>query len=85
MPEVGLGIGRGIGTHQRWGREWLYWYDQDSNRLLTPEELIEQERQQAKEKQRNAIANLISLGLSVEQIAAALSLSIEDVQQAIAD
>jgi len=34
MPEVGLGIGRGIGTHQRWRREWLYWYDQDGNRLL---------------------------------------------------
>jgi Uma2 family endonuclease len=82
MPEVGLAIGRGVGTYEGWTREWLYWYDQDGNRLLTPEELIEQERQQAKEKQKNAIAQLSSLGLSAEQIAAALSLSVQDVKQA---
>jgi DNA-binding NarL/FixJ family response regulator len=99
MPEVGLGIGRGIGTHERWTREWLYWYDQQGNRLSIPEEIIEQERQraeqaelqlnqerqQAQQKQRNAIAQLFSLGLSVEQIAGALSLSEQDVQQAIED
>ncbi len=85
MPEVGLAIGRGVGTYEGWTREWLYWYDQDGNRLLTPEELIEQERQQAKEKQKNAIAQLFSLGLSAEQIAGALSLSVQDVKQAIDD
>lgn len=45
MLEVGLGIGRGIGTYERWTREWLYWYDQSGKRLSTAEEMLEQERQ----------------------------------------
>lgn len=92
MPEVGLAIGRGVGTYEGWTREWLYWYDQQGNRLLTPEESLdqaelqlEQERQQRQQKQQDAIAQLFSLGLSVEQIAGALSLSEQDVQQAIED
>ncbi|MEO1093583.1 MAG: hypothetical protein AAFX01_01620 [Cyanobacteria bacterium J06638_28] len=28
-------------------REWLYWFDQDGNRLPTPEELAQQEQQRA--------------------------------------
>ncbi|MBD1928495.1 hypothetical protein H6F74_19910 [Trichocoleus sp. FACHB-90] len=28
-------------------REWLYWYDQNGNRLIPPEEIIRQERQRA--------------------------------------
>ncbi|MGB7439868.1 MAG: Uma2 family endonuclease [Coleofasciculaceae cyanobacterium] len=47
MPEVGLGIGRGIGTYERWTREWLYWYDQDGKRLLIPEEVLAIEQQRA--------------------------------------
>lgn len=99
MPEVGLGIGRDIGTYEGWTQEWLYWYDQEGSRFPLPEEITEkerqraeraefelnQERQQAQQKQRDAIAQLFSLGLSVEQIAAALGLSIEDVQQASED
>jgi DNA-directed RNA polymerase specialized sigma24 family protein len=46
---------------------------------------LNQERQQAQQKQRDAIAQLFSLGLSVEQIAGALSLSVQDVKQAIED
>jgi predicted transposase YdaD len=53
--------------------------------LLTPEELLEQERQQAKQTQRDAIAQLSSLGLSAEQIAGALGLSVQDVKQVIDD
>ena len=37
---VGLGIGRGIGSHRELQREWLYWFDQRGNRILTPEELL---------------------------------------------
>jgi hypothetical protein len=40
MPEIGLGIGRGIGSHRGLQREWLYWFDQRGNRILTPEELL---------------------------------------------
>ncbi len=85
MPEVGLGIGRGVGTYEGWTRDWLYWYEQQGNRLLTPEELLEQERQQTEYKQRNAIAQLSSLGLNAEQIAGALGLSVQDVKQVIDD
>ena len=38
MPEIGLGIGRGIGYHLGFQREWLYWFDQRGNRCPTPEE-----------------------------------------------
>lgn len=42
MPEIGLGIGRGLGTYEGWQREWLYWYDQQGNRFPTPDERTEQ-------------------------------------------
>ncbi|MBF2025777.1 MAG: Uma2 family endonuclease [Oscillatoriales cyanobacterium C42_A2020_001] len=47
LPEIGLGIGREVGTYQGWQREWLYWYDEAGNRMLAPDERAEQERQRA--------------------------------------
>lgn len=41
MPEIGLGIGREIGTNDRCQREWLYWYDEQGNRFPTPDERAE--------------------------------------------
>jgi Uma2 family endonuclease len=38
LPEVGLGIGVERGTYQSISREWLYWYNEQGKRLLTPEE-----------------------------------------------
>ncbi len=46
MPEIGLGIGRGIGNHRGLQREWLYWFDQRGNRILTPEELLARYQEQ---------------------------------------
>jgi Uma2 family endonuclease len=46
MPEIGLGIGRGIGTHRGLQREWLYWFDERGNRILTPEELLARYQEQ---------------------------------------
>ena len=40
LPEMGLGIGRERGANQGITREWLYWYDELGQRLLTPEERI---------------------------------------------
>ncbi len=144
MPELGLGIGRGIGNYTGISREWLYWYDRSGNRYPTPQERgdrqqqradrqqqradrqqqrAEQEKQRAnlqqqradhqqqraeQEKQRanlqqqraeqaelelekkeaiqqQAISQLLKLGLSVEQIASALSLSVEFVRKAISN
>ena len=54
MPEIGIGIGSERASYDRLTREWLYWYDRDSQRYPTPDEqieradlLIEQERQRA--------------------------------------
>ena len=38
LPEINLGIGMERGKYQGITREWLYWYNQQGNRLLTPEE-----------------------------------------------
>ncbi|MBW4574723.1 MAG: Uma2 family endonuclease [Aphanothece sp. CMT-3BRIN-NPC111] len=47
LPEINLGIGRERGTYQGITREWLYWYDKQGQRLLTPEERILQAEQRA--------------------------------------
>ncbi|MFK0732674.1 MAG: Uma2 family endonuclease [Gloeotrichia echinulata GP01] len=41
MPEIGLGIGREMGTYQGRIREWLFWYDQDGTKYQTPEEQLQ--------------------------------------------
>jgi Uma2 family endonuclease len=53
IPEIGLAIGHERGTYQGITREWLYWYDEQGQRLLTPEERIQQAEQRANfEEQR---------------------------------
>ncbi|NEP56664.1 MAG: hypothetical protein F6K31_06515 [Symploca sp. SIO2G7] len=49
IPEVGLGIGRGRGTHMGWEREWLRWYDQEGNAYPTTEEVFKTQRQRAEQ------------------------------------
>ncbi len=93
MPELGLGIGRGIGNYTGISREWLYWYDRSGNRYPTPEERGDRQQQRAEQAelelekkeaiQQQAISQFLKLGLSVEQIASALSLSVEFVRKTI--
>ncbi|HAC65140.1 MAG TPA: hypothetical protein DCF68_16830, partial [Cyanothece sp. UBA12306] len=40
MPELGLGIGRGQYSEGESSLEVLYWFDEESNRYLTAEELL---------------------------------------------
>ena len=54
MPEIGLGIGFEQGTHDGWTRDWLYWYDQNGQRFLAPENIIEQQRQRAEAERQRA-------------------------------
>jgi Uma2 family endonuclease len=42
LSEIGLGIGKEVGIYQGIEREWLYWYDAEGNRYLTPEERARQ-------------------------------------------
>ncbi|WP_199249250.1 Uma2 family endonuclease [[Phormidium] sp. ETS-05] len=47
MPEIGLGIGCERGNYSGVTREWLYWYDAEGKRYLTPEEKVKDAVQRA--------------------------------------
>jgi transposase-like protein len=51
LPEVALGLGLWTGAYQGIERQWLRWYDQEGQWLLTPTEAerhrAEQEKQRA--------------------------------------
>jgi hypothetical protein len=49
-----LGIGCERGNYSGVTREWLYWYDADSKRYLTPEEQVKQEAQRAEQLEQRA-------------------------------
>ncbi|MCL1472149.1 Uma2 family endonuclease [Argonema antarcticum] len=71
MPEIGLGIGREEGTYQGIRRDWLYWYDEQGQRLLTPEELVWKEREgrlQAERRAQMLAERLRSLGLDPDSL-----------------
>ena len=50
LSELNLGIGKEIGTYQGIEREWLYWYDENGQRYLTPEEQIKREGEEKQKK-----------------------------------
>ena len=54
MPEIGLGIGCERGNYSGVAREWLYWYDADGTRYLTPEEQVKQSAQRAQQESQRA-------------------------------
>lgn len=64
LPEIGLGIGRDRGNYQGMTREWLYWYNEQGQRLLTPEERI----LQAEERIRTLEERLRSLGVDLDTL-----------------
>ncbi len=78
MPEIGLGIGTDRGTYQGITREWLYWYNQAGERLLTPEERVSEaeqiaqvERQRAETERQRAerlVERLRTLGIDPESL-----------------
>jgi predicted transposase YdaD len=65
------------GSYQNQTQLWLRWWDQEGNLLLIGAERAEL----AQQAQRDAIPRLLAMGLSVEQVAQALSLAVEEVQQ----
>ncbi|MCM1982898.1 Uma2 family endonuclease [Lyngbya confervoides] len=78
IPELSLFLGIWFGQRLGITTHWLRWWDTDGNLLRWSAEQAEQERQRAEQERQArlaAVANLRSLGLSDEQIAAALSLS----------
>ncbi|MEH2069353.1 MAG: Uma2 family endonuclease [Nostoc sp.] len=76
LPEIGLGIGRERGIYQGIAREWLYWYDEEGQRLLTPEERIleleervafaEQQQVEAEQRAKILAESLKAFGVEPE-------------------
>jgi Uma2 family endonuclease len=54
LPEINLGIGRERGMYQGIEREWLYWYDEEGNRYLTPEEKAKEAQLEANKRAEEA-------------------------------
>lgn len=71
LPEINLGITRERGTYQGITREWLYWFNEQGQRLLTPEELVqaaEQRAQDAEQRAAQLAEQLRSLGLNPDTL-----------------
>ncbi|OUL30099.1 hypothetical protein BV378_04360 [Nostoc sp. RF31YmG] len=64
LPEIGLGIGCERGTYLGITREWLYWYTESGQRLLTPEEQV----QQAQQRAQMLAERLRSLGVDPDSV-----------------
>ncbi|MBD2493532.1 Uma2 family endonuclease [Nostoc sp. FACHB-280] len=79
LPEIGLGIGLERGIYQGLAREWLYWYNEEGQKLPTPEERIYEieeqlnfERQlriQTEQKMQLLAEQLRALGVEPESLA----------------
>ncbi len=50
LPEIGLGIGCERGNYCGVTREWMYWYDEQGQRYLTPAEQVKQETLRAQQE-----------------------------------
>jgi Uma2 family endonuclease len=71
LPDIGLGIGRERGNYQGITREWLYWYNEQGQRLLTPEERIlqaEQRTLEAEQRAKRLEERLRSLGVDLDTL-----------------
>ena len=84
IATMGVELGVWEGSYQNQTQQWLRWWDNQGNLLLTGSELAKLERQRAdraEQSQREAVPKLLSRGLSIQQVAEALSLSVEDVEK----
>jgi predicted transposase YdaD len=70
-------LGLWDGSYQNQTQLWLRWWDEQGELLLIGDERAEQ----AEQARRDAIPRLLGMGLSVEQVAEALSFSVEEVRE----
>jgi Uma2 family endonuclease len=86
IPQMADWLSPRLGIRFAWSEEDLEFYRPDGERFLTYVEIaqrFEEERQRAEKAEqarRDAIPRLLGMGLSVEQVAEALGLSVEEVQ-----
>jgi Uma2 family endonuclease len=88
LEQVGLGLTLWEGEFEDRQDRWLRWCDRQGQILLTGDEQAKQAQRQVKQAQdraeqiqRAAIAQLLTLGMSQEQIAQTLGLTLADVQE----
>jgi Uma2 family endonuclease len=93
IEELGLGLGLWQGRYQGIEGKWLRWYNVNEDWILTAteerqltqaqSETLRSAREAAEAKLTSAIPQLLSLGLTTEQIANSLGLTIAQVEAAI--
>ena len=79
--ELGLWLGTWEGIITRQPAPWLRFYDEMGNLVPLPDEAERQRADRAEQAQLNAIPQLLATGMSIEQVAEILSLSVEIVRQ----
>ncbi|WP_228055824.1 Uma2 family endonuclease [Lusitaniella coriacea] len=95
IPELQLGMGLWEGEYEGITRLWLRWRDAQGNWIPTPAQEAQQKAQEAQQQaqeaqqraeaaersQREAIPRMLNLGLSIEQVAEVLGLTVEEVNR----
>jgi Uma2 family endonuclease len=84
IPELKLWLGVWQGERLGITTHWLRWWDGSNNLLLWSAEKAEQERQRAEQERRarvEAVPRLLEMGLAIEQVAEALGLTVEEVEE----
>ena len=89
LESVNLGLILWDGEFEGRSDTWLRWCDRDKNIFSTGDERANQEQQRADQQQlkaekiqQAAIVQFLKLGLTAEQIAETLSLSIDEINRA---
>ncbi len=83
---LGIELGLWQGSYQNQTQLWLRWWDDQGNLLLTGAERAEIAQQRAwpdraERSQRESIPRLLGMGLTPEQVAEALNLTVEQVRE----
>lgn len=86
IEPLGIELGLWQGTYQNQNQLWLRWWDNQGNLLLIGNERAEVERGRAQKAEQaifEAVPRFLKMGLTVEQVAEALSLSVEQVREQV--
>jgi Uma2 family endonuclease len=84
ISRLGIELGLWQGRYQNQTQLWLRWWDDQGNLLLTGSEraeIAQQRADRAERSQREAIPRLLGMGLTPEQVAEALNLTVEQVRE----
>jgi Uma2 family endonuclease len=84
ISRLGIELGLWQGSYQNQTQLWLRWWDDQGNLLLTGSEraeIAQQRADRAERSQREAIPRLLGMGLTPEQVAEALNLTVEQVRE----